>query len=147
MIYRLGERIVRIYQENRQVYGSPRIHAALRAEGQPCGKKRVARLMRERGLSAKPRKHRTRTTDSQHEQPVAPNLLNREFTPQLPIRNGWPISQRSGRRRAGSIWRSCSTSFHGWWSAGPWMCIAMRCWWIRMLLCHLLRPHNHLGSI
>jgi transposase InsO family protein len=76
----LGEQIVRIYQQNHQVYGSPRIHAVLRAEGQCCGKKRVARLMRERGLSAKPRKHRTRTTDSQHEQPVAPNLLNREFT-------------------------------------------------------------------
>src|SRR6266571_1280125 len=56
----LGERIVRIYQANRQVYGSPRIHAVLRAEGQHCGRKRVARLMRERGLSAKPRKHRTR---------------------------------------------------------------------------------------
>jgi putative transposase len=49
----LGERIARIYQSNRQVYGSPRIHAALRAEGQHCGRKRVARLMREQGLSAK----------------------------------------------------------------------------------------------
>lgn len=77
---RLGQCIVRIYHQNRQVYGSPRIHAALRTEGQRCGKKRVARLMRELGLSAKPRKHRTRTTDSQHEQPVAPNLLQREFT-------------------------------------------------------------------
>ena len=63
----LGERITRIYHANRQVYGSPRIHAVLRAEGQACGKKRVARLMRERGLSAKPRKHRIRTTDSRHE--------------------------------------------------------------------------------
>jgi len=82
----LGERIVRIYHANRQVYGSPRIHAVLRAEGQACGKKRVARLMHEHGLSAKPRRHRTRTTDSQHEQPVAPNLLNREFTATAPNR-------------------------------------------------------------
>ncbi len=37
----LGERIARIYQQNRQVYGSPRIHAVLQAEGQACGKKRV----------------------------------------------------------------------------------------------------------
>ncbi len=81
---RLGERIVRIYHQNRQVYGSPRIHAVLRTEGQRCGKRRVARLMRELGLSAKLRKHRTRTTDSQHEQPVAPNLLNREFTAMAP---------------------------------------------------------------
>ena len=81
---RLGERIVRIYRQNRQVYGSPRIHAVLQKEGQRCGKRRVARLMRELGLSAKLRKHRTRTTDSQHEQPVAPNLLNREFTATAP---------------------------------------------------------------
>jgi putative transposase len=57
---------------------------AARAISQACGKKRVARLMRELGLSAKPRKHRTRTTDSKHEQPVAPNLLNREFTATAP---------------------------------------------------------------
>jgi putative transposase len=76
----LGERIVRIYQANRQVYGSPRIHAVLRGEGEHCGRKRVARLMREQGLSAKPRTHRLRTTDSQHEHPVAPNLLNRDGT-------------------------------------------------------------------
>lgn len=81
---RVGERIVRIYRQNRQVYGSPRIHAVLQKEGQRGGKRRVARLMRELGLSAKLRKHRTRTTDSQHEQPVAPNLLNREFTATAP---------------------------------------------------------------
>jgi putative transposase len=40
--------------------------------------------MREHGLSAKPRTHRTRTTDSQHEHPVAPNLLNRDFTATAP---------------------------------------------------------------
>src|SRR5690242_12711765 len=51
----LGEQIVRLYHANRQVYGSPRIHAALRAEGEHCGRKRVARLMRELGLSAKAR--------------------------------------------------------------------------------------------
>jgi transposase InsO family protein len=80
----LGERLVRLYHANRHVYGRPRIHAVLRAEGQACGKKRVARPMRERGLSAKPGKHRSRTTDSQHEQPVAPNLLNREFRATAP---------------------------------------------------------------
>jgi putative transposase len=61
---RLSERIEQIYHANRQVYGSPRIHAALQAEGQSCGKKRVARLMRNGGLSAKRCRHRTRTTDS-----------------------------------------------------------------------------------
>jgi putative transposase len=67
----LGERIVRIYQANRQVYGSPRIHAVLRAR---------SGALRAQGLSAKPRTHRVRTTDSQHEHPVAPNLLSRDGT-------------------------------------------------------------------
>ena len=60
----LREHIERIYQANRQVDGSPRIHAALRADGQTCRIKRVARLMRSFGLSAKRRRHRTNTTDS-----------------------------------------------------------------------------------
>lgn len=80
----LSERISCIYQANRQVYGSPRIHAALHADGQACGKKRVARLMRACGLSAKLRRHRTRTTDSQHEHPVAANVLGRDFTASAP---------------------------------------------------------------
>jgi transposase InsO family protein len=80
----LGEHIARIYQQNRQVYGSPRIHAVLRAEGVCCGRKRVARLMRELGLQTKARKHRTCTTDSRHEQQVAPHLLNREFSASAP---------------------------------------------------------------
>jgi putative transposase len=80
----LGERIVQLYHANRQVYGSPRIHAALHAEGKRCGRKRVARLMRARGLSATLPRHRTRTTDSRHEHPVAPNLLERDFTADAP---------------------------------------------------------------
>ncbi len=69
---------MRLYQANCQVYGSPRIQASLRAEGEHCWRKRVARLMREQGLSAKRRTHRVRTTDNRHEHPVAPNLLNRD---------------------------------------------------------------------
>lgn len=80
----LTERISQIYQANRQVYGSPRLHAALRADGHACGKKRVARLMRSCGLSAKPRRHRSRTTDSQHDHPVAENVLRRDFTATAP---------------------------------------------------------------
>lgn len=80
----LSERICHIYRANRQVYGSPRMHAALHADGQACGKKRVARLMRSSGLRAKPRRHRTRTTDSQHDHPIAENVLGRDFTADAP---------------------------------------------------------------
>ena len=48
----LAEHIHEVYHSCRQVYGSPRIHAELRAQGIISSRKRVARLMRERGLSA-----------------------------------------------------------------------------------------------
>ena len=81
----LTETIRAIHRRSRGTYGAPRVHAELVEEhGVRCGRKRVARLMREQGLSAKARTHRIRTTDSQHEHPVAPNLLNRDFTASVP---------------------------------------------------------------
>jgi len=80
----LGKLIEDAYQNNRQVYGSPRVHAELKAQGVQCGRKRVARLMRERGINAKPKRRKVKTTDSQHDNPVAPNLLKRDFTADAP---------------------------------------------------------------
>lgn len=76
---RLCAQIQQLFQQGRRVYGSPRIHAALQPAGVRCGRKRVARLMRAAGLSARRRPRKPRTTDSQHAQPVAPNLLARAF--------------------------------------------------------------------
>jgi transposase InsO family protein len=71
------------------VYGSPRVHAELKAQGVHCGRKRVARLMRERGINAKPRRRKVKTTESQHDHPVAPNLRHREILRLMhPIANG-----------------------------------------------------------
>lgn len=49
---RLAEQIQRVYQGSRQTYGSPRVHAALRREGEPASKRRIERIMRERGIRA-----------------------------------------------------------------------------------------------
>lgn len=68
----------------RQVYGSPRIPAQLRAQGIASSRKRGARLMRERGLSACRRHHRTTTTKSEPGAGVAPKLLHQDFTASRP---------------------------------------------------------------
>lgn len=77
--------IRRVHQDHRGRYGAPRIHATLRAEGQPVSRGRVARLMRRHGIRAQlPRPFRVRTTDSNHTLPIAPNLLNQTFQAERP---------------------------------------------------------------
>ena len=69
-----------IHAESGETYGAPRVHWELRAAGLPVSPKRVARLMREDGLVARPRRrHRVATTDSNHDHPIAPNLLAQQF--------------------------------------------------------------------
>jgi len=72
------------HQASYQTYGSPRIHAELKANGQACSPGRVARLMRMNGIQARRRRRYKVTTQSQHDHPVAPNLLKREFTAERP---------------------------------------------------------------
>jgi putative transposase len=74
----LAVQIRQVHQASHRIYGSRRIRAELVEQGQPCGRKRVVRLMRQLGLSARRRPHRTVTTDSQHTDPVTDNLLNRD---------------------------------------------------------------------
>jgi len=63
-----------------ETYGSPRMHAELCDEGIQAGRHRVARLMRDNGLKALQKRRWKKTTDSQHGGPVAPNLLDQDFT-------------------------------------------------------------------
>lgn len=83
----LLEEIRVIHATSSGTYGSPRAHAVLRAHGRRIGHVRIEKLMRRagiRGLAALPR--RTRTTDSRHDDPIAPNLLGRNFTTTQPNR-------------------------------------------------------------
>lgn len=68
------------FTESHARYGAPRVLQELQAEGLPTSQKRVARLMREAGLRARPRRgRRIKTTDSNHAEPIAPNRLARRF--------------------------------------------------------------------
>jgi putative transposase len=83
----LAQQIQRVHRANRGVYGSPRVCRALQAEGETVCENTVAKLMRQEGIRAKTkRKFVPRTTDSTHHQPVAQNLLNREFAAAAPNR-------------------------------------------------------------
>jgi transposase InsO family protein len=74
-----------VYQAGRGLYGSPRIHAALRQQGIGCSRKRIARLMRQHDIHSRRRpKRRVHTTDSRHNRPVAPNRLKRDFSADAP---------------------------------------------------------------
>jgi len=76
--------VAAIHQQSRGSYGSPRVHVELRARGRRVSQKRVARLMRQQGLAARRRRPFVRTTDSKHAQPVAPNVVARDFLPPGP---------------------------------------------------------------
>jgi transposase InsO family protein len=76
----LMARVRIIHADSGETYGAPRVHRELQAEGLPASPKRIARLMRADGLVARPRsRRRVSTTDSNHDDPIAPNLLARDF--------------------------------------------------------------------
>lgn len=75
-------KIVAIHKDSKKRYGSPRVHAKLREGGERCSRKRVARLMREQQLVGRRRKRFIpKTTDSDHKEPIAANVLDRRFSP------------------------------------------------------------------
>lgn len=73
-----------IHRELKGAYGSPRMVRELRDRGFPASKERVERLMRENDIKARHKRRFKATTDSKHALPVAPNLLDRDFTPAAP---------------------------------------------------------------
>jgi putative transposase len=83
----LLEDIQRVHSDNRGRYGSPRIHEELKAQGRGASRGRIERLMRHHGIRAiMARPRQVRTTDSRHDLPIAPNLLDRNFIADAPNR-------------------------------------------------------------
>jgi putative transposase len=80
----LAQEVEKAHRDSRGTYGSPRVHAELQAQGRKVSRKRVARLMGEQQLEARRKRRTVRTTDSNHPHPVAPNVLERDFSPGQP---------------------------------------------------------------
>jgi transposase InsO family protein len=80
----LAAKVKAVHEQSRATYGSPRVCAQLRRMGEVISPKTVAKLMRENGLSARPKRRFKATTDSRHTERIAPNLLERDFTAERP---------------------------------------------------------------
>lgn len=100
---KLTIQIKQIYFSSKKRYGSPKIAAELSQNGQKVSRQRVARIMRSEGLfSIIKKKYKVCTTDSNHSYPIAPNMLNQDFTVSEP----------------GKVWISDITYIR---SAGSWL--------------------------
>lgn len=115
---RLGLAIAAIYAESRQRYGSPRVHAELGDRGHRVSRKRVARLMRQRGLAGRRRRRFRATTDSRHTFPVAANVLARQFAQAAPnvawVTDITYIATGEGWLYLAAILDLCSRAVVGW---------------------------------
>jgi transposase InsO family protein len=111
--------IGRVHVEHWQAYGSPRVFKALRAEGRVVCENTVAKLMRQQGIAGKiKRKFVPQTTDSDHDQPVAVNRLDRQFTAELPNQK-WVtdityIPTEEGWLYLAGVMDLCSRRIVGW---------------------------------
>ena len=75
----LLEKIKKVHEESREIYGSPKVYKELVKNNISCGINRVARIMKENNIRSKTRKKFKVTTNSAHKNPVAENILDREF--------------------------------------------------------------------
>ena len=82
----LATTVAAVHKRSRLTYGSPRVFKELKARGAQVSRKRIERLMRENGIQGRRKRRSKRTTDSRHNGPIAPNLLQRNFQADEPNR-------------------------------------------------------------
>ncbi len=75
----LSEKILALFNDRGETYGSPRLHEALKKSGETVGRNRVRKLVKQLNLQARAKRKYKATTDSNHEFGYHPNLLNQEF--------------------------------------------------------------------
>lgn len=75
----LEENIVRIFQESKRRYGSPRIYKQLQSEGISCGRHKIARIMKNLSIVARKKRRYRKPVTQRHDRSFAVNVLNRRF--------------------------------------------------------------------
>lgn len=81
---RLLAALITLHTASGGTYGSPRLHQGLLKQGWTCGRQRVARLMRQRGIRGVPSRRKPRTTQAAAEAAQLPDLVQRDFTATQP---------------------------------------------------------------
>jgi len=114
----LTEQIRQAHAGSDGIYGMPRIRAELRDLGIRAGRERIGRLMRLAGIQGVTQRGFVVTTERDHRQRPAPDLVNRKFVAAGPNQLWSRTRPTCPPGRASSIWQSCSTSGAGAWSAG-----------------------------
>ena len=115
----LTARIVWHYWDNNRIYGSPRIRNELLKEGYTVAERTVGNIMREQDLrSCMSQKFKVQTTDSNHDMPIAPNVLEQNFKATKPNQK-WVadityIPCRQGRLYLASILDLYTKQIVGW---------------------------------
>ena len=116
---RLTERIVYVFNDHKKRYGSPRIMDQVKKDGFITSEKTVGRIMKEQGLrSCMVKKFRVLTTDSNHDLPISPNLLNQNFAVAAPnqvwVTDITQIPCREGKLYLANVLDLCTHKLVGW---------------------------------
>jgi putative transposase len=142
----LAKAIQAIHKDSRQIYGSPRIVMELRKRGKRHGRNRVARLMNQGGLCGRQKgRYRVQTTDSNHQEPIAPNLLAEAPKPtarnQIWVQDITYIQTDEGCLYLAAILDLYSRKIVGW-SMGPFIDTTLVLKALAMALLHRDPPAN-----
>lgn len=139
----LGQQVRQIHRESRETYGVPRIQACLRQSGQRHGRNRLARLMRQQGLCGRQKRYRVRTTESDHDHPIAPNRLA-EAPPATGPNQLWAADITHVQTRQGWVYVAAILDLYSrrivGWSVSSRIDTALVLAALQMALCHRQPP-------
>jgi putative transposase len=100
------KQVKEVYNQSRQIYGSPKVRQQLKKNGVFISERTVTRIMKANGIRSKTVKKYKATTNSKHSLPVQENVLNRAFTASKPNEKWVTDITYVAKVKVGSIWRA-----------------------------------------